>query len=132
MNGPKWWYEPGKGVAGGKVFERPEDVPEGWLDTPTGNPQPAPAEPADGIEVALLKARIAELEEEVAALRRLTVAEPRPESAATPEATGDVFSDDATTGEGAGVGEEEAAETGETPAPAGGRKKKSAAAKAPD
>jgi hypothetical protein len=43
-NWPAWRYPPGEGASAGKVFTKAEDVPEGWVDSPTGVDAPkAPA-----------------------------------------------------------------------------------------
>lgn len=44
---PSCRYPPGAGPAAGQIFQREEDVPEGWLDHPTGSdPAPRPAQEA--------------------------------------------------------------------------------------
>lgn len=43
-NWPSWRFPPGEGPGAGKVFAKAEDVPAGWVDSPTGVDAPkAPA-----------------------------------------------------------------------------------------
>ena len=63
MSNPKWYYEPGKGVEGGRVFDDSATVPAGWLDSPTDVVPVAAVETPDAI-----RAQIAALEAKLAAL----------------------------------------------------------------
>ena len=78
---PACRYPPGAGPSAGKVFQRAEDVPEGWTDSPTGDDPVSPPtqEPPKNLQEASMRlARafdsIALLEAELRAARAANAA----------------------------------------------------------